>query len=29
MISGEIGVKDVIGGSVADERAKQKCYTEV
>ena len=23
MISGEIGVKDVIGGSVADERAKQ------
>ncbi|MBJ9981789.1 methyltransferase [Bacillus sp. S70] len=29
MISGEIGVKDVIGGSVADERAKQKRYTEV
>ncbi|KXO03188.1 methyltransferase [Bacillus thuringiensis] len=23
MISGEIGVKDVIGGSVADERAKK------
>ncbi|KMQ10757.1 MULTISPECIES: methyltransferase [Bacillus cereus group] len=29
MISGETGVKDVIGGSVADERAKQKRYTEV
>ncbi|AJK42714.1 Uncharacterised protein [Streptococcus pneumoniae] len=28
MISGEIGVKDVIGGSVADEREKQKRYTE-
>jgi len=29
VISGEIGVKDVIGGSVADEGAKQKRYTEV
>ncbi|ALZ63949.1 hypothetical protein SAMN04488576_11489 [Bacillus sp. cl25] len=29
MISGEIGVKDVIGGSVAEKRAKQKRYTEV
>jgi hypothetical protein len=28
VISGEIGVKDVIGGSVADEREKQKRYTE-
>lgn len=28
MIGGGIGVKDVIGGSVADERAKQKRYTE-
>ncbi|XKK17403.1 methyltransferase [Bacillus sp. AC79A.1] len=29
MISGEIGVKDGIGGSVGDECAKQKRYTEV
>jgi hypothetical protein len=29
VISGKIGVKDVIGGSVADKRAKQKRYTEV
>ncbi|HEF1905456.1 TPA: methyltransferase [Bacillus cereus] len=29
MISGEIGVKDVIGGSIADESVKQKRYTEV
>lgn len=29
MISGKIGVKDAIGGSVADESAKQKRYTKV